>query len=80
MYIRMSRPPAWFRPATPLLLDLGKIKDTAEVTVNGKAVGLVWRSPFRVDVTDALKPGANRLEIKVTSLWANRMIGDAQPS
>jgi hypothetical protein len=43
-------------------------------------VGLTWRPPFRVDVTGALKPGANRLEIRITNLWANRMIGDAQPA
>ncbi|MBN2029629.1 hypothetical protein JW824_05235, partial [bacterium] len=35
--------------------------------------------PFRVNVTDALKPGANTLEIKVTNLWVNRLIGDQQP-
>ena len=79
-YIKdMQAPPAWFRPGARVVLDLGKVKEIAEVTVNGKAVGLAWRAPFRVDVTDALKPGANHLEVKVTNLWANRMIGDVQP-
>ena len=79
-YIKdVQAPPAWFRPGARLLLDLGKVKEIAEVSVNGKPVGLAWRSPFRVDVTDALKPGANRLEVRLTNLWANRMIGDAQP-
>jgi len=49
------------------------------VTVNGKYLGIVWKRPFRVDITDALKPGENALEIKVTNLWVNRLIGDQQP-
>ena len=42
-------------------------------------LGIVWKTPFRVDVTGALKPGANTLEVKVTNLWVNRLIGDQQP-
>ena len=76
----VQAPPAWFRPNAKLVLDLGKVKEIAEVSVNGQPVGLAWRPPFRVDVTGALKPGANRIEIRITNLWANRMIGDAQPS
>jgi hypothetical protein len=55
------------------------VKNLAEVTLNGKPVGIVWKPPFRVDVTEALKPGANRLEVKVVNLWVNRIIGDQQP-
>jgi hypothetical protein len=51
----------------------------AEVTVNGKPLGILWKAPFRLDVTSAMKPGANALEIKVTNLWVNRLIGDQQP-
>ena len=47
--------------------------------MNGKALGVLWKKPFRVDVTGAVKPGANSLEVKVTNLWVNRMIGDRQP-
>jgi hypothetical protein len=39
----------------------------------------VWKKPFIVDVTKALRPGENHLEIRVTNLWPNRMIGDKQP-
>jgi hypothetical protein len=60
-------------------LDLGVVKNLAEVIVNGKSMGVVWKQPFRVDVTNALKAGTNKLEIKVTNLWVNRLIGDAQP-
>jgi len=57
-------------------LDLGKVAVMAEVKLNGKDLGILWKPPFRVDVTGALQPGANTLEVKVVSLWINRMIGD----
>jgi hypothetical protein len=48
----------------------------AEVKLNGKDLGLLWKRPFRVDLTDAAKAGDNQLEVRVTNLWPNRMIGD----
>jgi len=75
----VDAPADWFRTGAKLWLDLGDVKNIAEVTVNGKALGTVWKAPFRVDVTAALKPGANTLEIRVTNLWVNRLIGDQQP-
>ena len=69
----------WFRPGARLWLDLGDVKNLAEVAVNGKPLGIVWKRPFRVEVTDALKPGDNTLTIAVTNLWVNRLIGDQQP-
>ncbi|HEX7853657.1 MAG TPA: glycosyl hydrolase [Sphingobium sp.] len=62
-----------------LLLDLGKVGDLAEVWVNGKLAGSPWAAPYRVDITSFVKPGANRLEVRVANLWVNRLIGDAQP-
>jgi hypothetical protein len=59
-------------------LDLGQVAVMAEVKLNGKDLGILWKPPFRVDVTDALKPGENTLEAKVVNLWINRMIGDEQ--
>ncbi len=59
-------------------LDLGDVKNLAEAIVNRKSLGVVWKKPFRVDVTNALKAGENRLEIKVINLWVNRLIGDQQ--
>ncbi len=67
---------SWFRPGRRLYLDLGKVRDIAEVEVNGKSAGMVWAPPYRLDVTDALKPGANHIEIKVTNEWTNRLVGD----
>jgi hypothetical protein len=55
------------------------VKNLAEVIINGKSLGVTWEPPFRVNVTDALKKGENNLEIKVTNLWVNRLIGDQQP-
>ena len=63
---------------TRFYLDLGKVAVTVEVRLNGKAQGILWKPPFRVDVTEALKPGTNELELKVVNLWVNRMIGDEQ--
>lgn len=62
-----------------LVLDLGQVKNLAEVTVNGKKLGVVWKEPFIVDVTDVLATGKNKLEIKVINTWVNRLIGDQQP-
>lgn len=61
-----------------LWIDLDEVKNIAEVFVNGKSLGIVWKQPFRVDATGILKPGKNTLEIKVTNLWVNRLIGDIQ--
>ena len=60
-------------------IDLGDVKNLAEVTVNGKSLGVVWHTPYRVDATSALKPGANEVTIKVINAWVNRLIGDEQP-
>jgi hypothetical protein len=58
-------------------LDLGKVRNLAEVTLNGKNLGVVWTEPFRLDITHAVKPEGNVLEIAVTNLWWNRLVGDA---
>ncbi len=70
----------WLKKGSQVWIDLGEVKNLAEVIVNGKSLGIVWKKPFRVDISSAIKPGANKLEIKVTNLWVNRLIGDAQPN
>ena len=57
-------------------LNLGKVGDIATVKVNGKEVGVYWKPPYIADVTDYIKEGANDLEIELTNLWINRLIGD----
>jgi hypothetical protein len=79
-YVNTIEAPAeWFAEGVQLWIDLGLVKNLAEVIVNGKSLGVVWKTPFRVNVTEALKQGENQLEIKVTNLWVNRLIGDQQP-
>ena len=70
---------AWRAAGGRLLLDLGSVKSIADVRVNGRSVGYAWRPPFRVDVTDAVTTGMNNIEIRVSNLWPNRLIGDKQP-
>ncbi len=57
-------------------LDLGDVHELAEVKVNGKSCGIVWSPPFRVDITDAVQPGNNRLQVEVVNFWPNRIVGD----
>lgn len=59
-------------------LDLGKVHDLARVTLNGKDLGVLWQSPFTLDISSALKIGENLLEIAVTNTWHNRLVGDEQ--
>ena len=70
---------SWVEAGEELWLDLGEVKNLAEIIVNGKSLGIVWKQPFRLNVTGALKTGNNKVEIKVTNLWVNRLIGDQQP-
>jgi hypothetical protein len=58
-------------------LDLGNLRELAEVRLNGKSCCITWTPPFRVDVTDALRLGANKVEVEVVNFWPNRIIGDA---
>jgi hypothetical protein len=75
----VQAPAAWFKTGAKLWLDLGDMKNLAQVSVNGKPLGIVWKPPFRVDATAAMKVGANAIVLKVTNLWVNRLIGDQQP-
>ena len=61
-----------------LWLDLGTVKNFAEVFLNDQNLGILWKPPFRANLTAAAKPGVNKLVIKVTNLWPNRLIGDEQ--
>jgi hypothetical protein len=61
-----------------LWLDLGRVKNFAEVSLNGQDFGVLWKPPFRVNITAAAKAGTNHLVVKVTNLWPNRLIGDEQ--
>jgi len=62
-----------------IVLDLGDVKDLAEVTVNGQKVGVYWNAPYTADISDFVKKGVNKVEIKVYNMWHNRLVGDVQP-
>ncbi len=58
-------------------LDLGRVRYVADVYLNGKNLGILWKPPFRVDITRAAKSGKNRLIVEVANTWSNRLVGDA---
>ena len=60
------------------MLDLGEVKNTVEIKVNGTHVSTLWAPPFIQDITKFMRKGDNLLEFEVTNLWANRLIGDEQ--
>ena len=66
------------KEGTRVYLDLGDVRHVAEVFVNDQPLGVLWKPPFRVDITDAAKPGANKVAIEITNVWKNRLIKDAQ--
>lgn len=59
-----------------LFLDLGNVRNVAEVRLNGKKLGVIWCAPWQVEITGAVKLSGNMLEVDVINLWANRVIGD----
>lgn len=59
-----------------IFLDFGNIKNVAEVRLNGEKLGILWCAPWRVEITNVVKPTGNNLEVDVINLWANRVIGD----
>jgi len=65
------------KPGNTLELDLGSVGIMAEVIVNGKNLGILWKMPFRIDLDNTVHVGENDIEIRVTNLWVNRLIGDA---
>jgi hypothetical protein len=71
-------PAEWLEPGRVVALDLGDVKNLATVAIDGRDLGVWWKPPFAGDVTSALKPGTNTLEIRLTNLWVNRLIGDEQ--
>jgi hypothetical protein len=59
-----------------ILLNLGDLRDVAEVFVNGKSAGILWKKPYQVDISQLVQPGTNDLKIEIVNLWINRLTGD----
>ena len=68
----------FLKDAQEVWLDLGEVAVMADVRVNGKNLGVLWHRPFRVEISSALRAGSNTLEVDVSNLWVNRLIGDEQ--
>ncbi|MHB8520342.1 MAG: glycosyl hydrolase [Limisphaerales bacterium] len=62
--------------SSPIYLDLGVVKNLAQVRLNGRDLGVVWCAPWRAEIRGAVKARDNQLEITVANLWPNRLIGD----
>jgi hypothetical protein len=61
-------------------MDLGKLKNLGRIKLNGIDLGVIWTSPWQVDISDVIKKSDNHLEVEVANLWINRLIGDeSQP-
>jgi len=69
--------PTSLTKGSDVYLNLGKVHEMARVRLNGKDLGVVWCAPWRINISDAIKPGNNTLEIEVANLWPNRLAGDA---
>lgn len=59
-----------------MILDLGELRDLAEVFINGKSTGILWKKPYQTDISQFVKEGENELKIEIVNLWINRMTGD----
>lgn len=69
--------PSMLEKGRRVYLDLGEVQVIASVNLNGRHLGVLWKPPHRIDITDAARPGSNALELGVVNLWPNRLIGDA---
>lgn len=76
IYTKTFDVPGGFKSGPRLILDLGEVREVASVRLNGKDLGVIWTKPARVDITEAVKPTGNQLELKIVNLWPNRLIGD----
>lgn len=63
---------------SPLYLCFSDIKVIATIKLNGQDVGTLWCPPYRINITDEVKVGKNRLEVTVTNLWVNQLVWQAQ--
>jgi len=77
-YSRFSFPADFKLDDKRLYLDLGRVENIAEVRLNDIELGVLWKPPYRIDATKAIKAGENSLEVRVTNVWVNRLIGDEQ--
>jgi hypothetical protein len=75
---RFELPASMLSSRRRFYLDLGEVRVLAQVGLNGRDLGILWKPPFRVEITEGLRSGANDLAVSVVNLWPNRLIGDEQ--
>jgi hypothetical protein len=71
-------PASWLKAGREVHLDLGRLWAMGRITINTRDQGVVWTSPFRLNVTDALREGNNHLVVEIANTWSNRLVGDAK--
>ncbi|WP_200979981.1 glycosyl hydrolase [Echinicola sp. 20G] len=59
-----------------ITLDLGEVNVAVRVIINDQDLGVLWMSPYRLDISNVLRKGKNKIQIEVTNQWTNRLIGD----
>lgn len=72
-------PANWLNPGDSVWLDLGSVKEVADVSINGKPAGVCWMRPYRLEVSDLVRPGMNQIRIGVTNLLINAVLGQPTP-
>jgi hypothetical protein len=75
---RVEIPPAFIGQSNRIWIDMGRVEALAELKVNGRKAGTLWKPPFRVDITDLITAGENLFEVELVNVWPNRLIGDEQ--
>ncbi|MDR1498456.1 MAG: discoidin domain-containing protein [Puniceicoccales bacterium] len=70
-------PPTFLNGRGRVFLQVGNVSEIAQVSINGKTLGTLWAHPYKMEITNALRPANNELEIEVVNHWSNRVIGDA---
>lgn len=75
-YKILDVPGEYLQPEHQVILDLGEVGMMAEIRINGRELGILWKPPYEVNITKDLHEGDNELEIGVTNTWWNRLVGD----
>ncbi|MCE5310017.1 MAG: hypothetical protein LLG20_20475, partial [Acidobacteriales bacterium] len=77
--VTVEVPTGWLGKGKSVWLDLGQVREAADIRVNGQTAGAVWMTPFKIDITRYVKPEANRIEVGVANLLINRILGEPTP-
>jgi hypothetical protein len=75
---KLNIPRVYIDDELVLILDLGKVREVVEIYLNGESLGILWKPPYKMDITQAVKPGENTLTLEVANTWSNRLTGDGQ--